>query len=159
MAAYEYKVKGLYSVPAQVAGELFEKLEASDTGLTPQAVVDASRPEDAPLHNEFEWRDDVAAEKYRCEQARKMINVVIVKSVDRDEEEETGKRVYDRAFVSTPDGIGSYHSLHTTLNNEVWKAHLLMSAKREMEQFIAKYRQIEELAGVVSAISDYLQVG
>ena len=35
--AYEYRVKGLVKAPAQAGGELFEKLENSDTGLTPSS--------------------------------------------------------------------------------------------------------------------------
>ena len=41
--------------------------------LRPQTVVDEARPEDSPLHNVFEWDDGVAAEKYRLDQAQRLI--------------------------------------------------------------------------------------
>lgn len=151
--SYEFKVKGLQHVSAQTCGEVFEELENSETGLTPQALVDVSRPEDAPLHDEFEWDDEAAAEAYRRDQARKMIlNIVIVKA-----DEEGNKKEPVRAYVSAPGGKGQYVAIQSALNNEVWKAHLLMEAKREMEQFVCKYKRIEELASVVDAIREYLQ--
>lgn len=155
MAAYSYayKVKGLQHVSAQTCGEVFETLEKSETGLTPQALVDASRSDDAPLHGEFEWDDEVAAEAYRCDQARKMIlNVVIVKA-----DESGNPKDPVRAYVSAPGGKGQYVAMKSALSNEVWKAHLLMEARREMEQFVNKYKRIEELASVVNAITEYLQ--
>ena len=59
---YSYRVPGLQKAPAEVTGRVFEELANSEGGLSPRTLVDASRDENAPLHNEFEWRDDVAAE-------------------------------------------------------------------------------------------------
>ena len=152
---YEYKLPGLVDAPAQVVGEIFEELEKSETGLTPQALVDASRDEEAPLHDEFEWRDDVAAEKYRCDQAAKIIrNVVIVKSQDDEE-----RKAPTRAYVSIPGNEHRYVAVKAALDNAVWKEHLLLTAKREMQQFYGKYRRLDELAGVLDAIAEYLDVG
>jgi len=46
--------------------------------ITPQIVVDESRPEDAPLHSRFEWDDEVAGEAFRRQQAAQMIRSVEV---------------------------------------------------------------------------------
>ena len=46
--------------------------------LTPGLVVDAARPEEHPLHHEFEWDDAVAGEAYRLSQARRLIRSVRV---------------------------------------------------------------------------------
>ena len=59
---YSYRVPGLQKAPAEVTGRVFEALANSESGLSPRTLVDASRDVNAPLHNEFEWRDDVAAE-------------------------------------------------------------------------------------------------
>ncbi len=58
-----------------------DALEAAqdDTGrITPASVVDAARAEDHPFHSYFEWRDEVAGEKYREMQARTLIRSVKV---------------------------------------------------------------------------------
>ncbi len=41
--------------------------------LRPQAVVDAAKDEDSPLHNAFCWDDAEAARLYRLDQARRLI--------------------------------------------------------------------------------------
>ena len=148
---YQYRVKGLYKAPAQVAGEVCEQLAKSETGLTPKALVDASRPKNAPLHGEFDWNDRSAAEKYREVQASGIIRNVIL--VDVSEEKE---RVIERSFVSAPGGNNVYVPLRDALNNETWKNHLLEQAHGEMKAFIAKYGRLTKLAGVTDAMQKAL---
>lgn len=61
--------------PPQIVGEVCLELE-KEGRLTAKNLVDVSRDEDAPLHNEFEWSDDIAAEKYREVQAGYIIRSV-----------------------------------------------------------------------------------
>lgn len=151
---YAYKVPGLFKTPAEIMGKVMEELEDSEEGLTPATLVNASRDESAPLHNEFEWRDDIAAEAYRHTQAQTMIrNVVIVRESVTDNE----RKEIDRAFASIPGGVGQYVSLETALGHEAWKRHLLEQAENEMKAFIAKYRRLTELAGVVDEMNKVLQ--
>ena len=63
---------------AQVVGEVCYELEKKGR-LTPKELVDVSRPKDAPLHDEFEWNNTIAAEKYREVQAGYIIRSVAVK--------------------------------------------------------------------------------
>lgn len=56
-----------------VLAELHRIRDENDGVLTPEAVVEDSTPEDAPLHNHFEWDDKKAAHKHRIEQARQII--------------------------------------------------------------------------------------
>lgn len=148
MAAYmyEYRVKGLVKAPAQVAGEIMEQLEQSEAGLSPASLLDASRDENAPLHCEFEWRDDVAAEQYRLTQAGGIIRNIIRITV------ETQEKATVRAFVSTGERKQAYVSIATALTNEQWRKNLLESAKRDMQSFTAKYRNLDELSEVLTAM-------
>ena len=143
MAAYEYKFPGLYKVPAQTVGELCEELQQSEAGLTPSSFVEASRDPKSPTHTMIEWRDDVAAEAYRLEQAKNIIRSIVVIQEDTDPVEK------DRGFVITPGGQSTYVSLQSALNNEEWKEHLLAQARKDMIAFKAKYRRIAELAAVI----------
>ena len=61
--------------PPQIVGEVCLELE-KEGRLTAKNLVDVSRDKDAPLHNEFEWSDDIAAEKYREVQAGYIIRSV-----------------------------------------------------------------------------------
>lgn len=149
MAAYsfEYRTPGLYKASAEVAGAVMMELSESEAGLTPATLLDASRDENAPLHNEFEWRDDVAAEKYRLTQAQGLIrNVRIVVT------KEDGNEIRERSFVITPGRQSMYKPLDQVLTNDVWRDHLLKLAKEELEKFKAKYKRLNELAEVFAAI-------
>lgn len=143
--SYEYKVQRLYDVPAQVVGELCEKLEASEEGLTPKSFVEASRDPKSPTHCMLEWNNKIAAEKYREEQARHIImNIRIIR-------EEAGPDDYkDRGFVVVHEGKSAYTTLQKAMSNEEWREHLLKDARRDMECFIAKYRRLTELTGVIA---------
>lgn len=61
---------------ATAAAEL-ERIR-QEHGLTATTVIEESRPETAPLHNEFEWDDETAATQYRLNQARHLIRDVLV---------------------------------------------------------------------------------
>jgi hypothetical protein len=65
-------------VDAQTAGEELDRIRKERGTLGPGAVVDESRPDEAPLHPVFEWCDPVAAEKYREHQATNLIRQVRV---------------------------------------------------------------------------------
>lgn len=155
MAAYSYKVKGLVNAPAQQVGELLEDLQNSPNGLTPAAVVNASREEGTLLHDEFEWDDAIAGEKYRLQQASNIIRNVVVIRESTDQEEREQNR--DRAFVVTPGGKSAYVTLSAALSNDVWHEHLLKDAHRDMESFIAKYRRLEELSDIVQTMSERIK--
>lgn len=144
--SYEYRVKWLQKAPAQVAGEIMEQLEQSEAGLSPASLLDVSRDENAPLHGEFEWRDDVAAEQYRLNQAGGIIRNVYRITI------ETQEQAPVRAFVPTCERQNVYVSIATALTNEQWRKNLLESAKRDMQAFSAKYRNLDELSEVLNAM-------
>lgn len=79
--------------PAVIADALDELYQAQGE-VTPTAVVDMARPEDAVLHPAFEWDDEVAAEEYRLWQARNMVRCLVV--VNDNTAEETPQYVHVR---------------------------------------------------------------
>lgn len=149
---YKWKSGARAPVSAQVAGEVCEQMSAKGK-LTPKALVDASRPEDAPLHKAFEWDDQKAAERYRESQAAYIIRSIEVKREDVTEPV--------RAFFSVPKDGGTsyqYHSVDTILRSTDSRESLLESAKRELEAFTRKYGQLVELAEVIEATERLLSV-
>lgn len=177
MAAFEYKFKfaGTHKVSAEVAGKVCEELTNTADGLTPKRLVDAARPVNSPMHNEFEWDDGVAAEKYREEQAALVIRHLIVVRTDNEkdrelrliedqeetideeiEDEEDVVEPVDRGFVSTGERTSKYVTLYSALSNEEWKKNLLEAAKRDMRAFTAKYHRLEELSKIVNDMNDFL---
>ena len=152
MAAYEYKIKGIYKTDAQVAGEICEELQNSPQGLTPETLLEVASDKNCPLHNDFEWRDDVAARKYRLQQAADMIRciTIVIDNGNADARNE-------RAFVVNGDRKSAYVSLKNAISNDVWRENLLKQAKDELRWFQGKYRRLEELAGVNAEIEKFLQ--
>jgi hypothetical protein len=82
----DYKEFDDEAIDAQTAGEELKRIHAERGKLTAKDVVDESRPDDAPLHPAFEWRDQVAAEEYRQIQALNLIKVVEVIQPAADEQ-------------------------------------------------------------------------
>ena len=165
-----------HKVSAQAAGEVFSELEESGE-LTPEKVVDVSRPEDAALHKEFEWDDAVAAEKYRGTQASAMIRHIVVEvempSRDSDDYDQTRIHYVDgdcddedqprielvRAFNPSHDGEGekgSYESTISILKDDGKRAVLLGQAMSDMRAFRRKYSILSELSEVMDSISTAL---
>ena len=151
---YEYKMKGLFGVPAQVVGNLCNELENTDEGLTPESFLNASRDESSPTHSLFEWNNDIAAEKYRLHQAQTVICNIVTKSVDEDEPV--------RAFINVRKSFGEHHykPVEKVQKNDAWKAEMLITAKREMDAFVHKYQVLsnldQEFSRVVTVLTDYL---
>ena len=94
---------------ATVTGEI-GRIIARDGGALPKVVVHEARPEDAPLHPAFEWDDEVAAERFRENQARSIIRCVML--VPEPEKHETLSPV--RAYVSVPTGEHTRQYKHVT---------------------------------------------
>lgn len=149
--AYEWAID-VYGVDANEAGKVMEELEQT-VGLTKKTLVDASRPEDAPLHKAFEWNDAVAGEKYREIQAGKMItNIKIVTKVD-----ETKKT---RGFVTLDYGVGKpgvFESTEKVLSVTEKKNRLLTLAIRDLQAFRRKYISLSELGELFEVMDKLLK--
>lgn len=145
---YEYKSNSRISVPAQVAGEVCESL-AKSGGLTPKRLLDASRAEDAPLHGEFEWDNDVAAEAYRESQAAHIIRCIVVKPDERMMEP-------IRAFVRVTEASGDYTPMCVVMESKSMMNTLMDNARKEMEAFVRKYGGLGELSKVIDSMNEAL---
>ena len=138
-----FKWKIPMSVSADDAERELTRIYDETGSLDPQAVVDASRAEGAPLHGLFEWDDSVAAEKYRITQAR-----FIIRNIVKDEKTD-GPSVTVRKFVHVDAG---YMPIKAVMSNEELRKSLIESAFADMEAFRAKYRALSELAAVFDAM-------
>lgn len=142
-----------YSVPADIVGQSLEAIEARDGNVTKEAFLEESRPEDAPTHSLFEWNDSVAAEKYRLEQSRKVINNLVV-TVHTEKQEEP---ITAKALVNVePEAHkhASFISITTAMSSTDTAEIVLRHALEELETFESKYRSLKELAHVFAAIDE-----
>ncbi len=59
-----------------VLADQLEKIDSTENGLTPEAVVRVASDPDNPLHSQFEWDDKKAGHMHRLQQARSLIKRV-----------------------------------------------------------------------------------
>lgn len=141
---YQWKFPEMYKVSAQEAGEELERIYNTHGKMDPADIVDESRPDDAPLHPCFEWRDDVAAERWREQQARQICCCIVTQA-----ETSAGKQMEVRAFVNVEK---TYQPLAVVFKSTDKTAELLASAMKELESFKSKYQNLSQLAPVFAAI-------
>lgn len=152
---YKWKRGSVHNVDAEVAGEALKRMADKHGRLTPRLVVDESRPKKAPLHDEFEWNDSVAAEMYRENQARYVMRTITVDIVGREEkppirmfvnilpEPETETDVEpERCYVQTVEA----------LQRPDWRQQVLERALKELEAWRQRYEDLEELAVVFASM-------
>ena len=84
-------------VKPQVIGSELTRIYTQDGEITTKGVVDAARPDEAPLHPAFEWDDGRAGELYREVQARN-----IIRNVETVKTDSTGEKQYVTAFAHIP---------------------------------------------------------
>jgi hypothetical protein len=129
---------------AVIAPRLFE-IEHQTGSLTAEAVLDDARSPDSPLHQFFEWDDSKAAEAHRLATARTLTRSVAYRV--RVLEDEAAR--YQPMFVrlqQSEDEKPSYVPLTRALATPDLREQLLDNARRELQQWITRYRTLEALA-------------
>lgn len=141
---YQWKSGARIRADAQLAGEMCMKL-ADEGRLTAKDLLDESRPVDAPLHDEFEWDDGLAAESWREHQARNIINSLLIVP-------EKSEPV--RGFFKIEQAERNYHSVTAILSRKDTAQRLFDNAMRELVAFQRKYHALEQFNEVWQAIAN-----
>lgn len=118
-----------------------------DGQFTPQQVVDAARPKNSPLHEYFEWNDSAAAELYRLNQARKIIQCLVV---DIEGEE---IREFHNVFVKEEDRRMYVRADRAMRAEPLWK-QVLETALQEAVSWRKRYESLKQLQPIVVAIKN-----
>ena len=142
-----------HGITAQAAGERCEELLMQYDLLTPKIIVEDARPTDAILHPAFEWADPVAAELYREWQAR-----ALVKSIRIVQIEDSQPCAPHRAFINVITSAASrgYMTSAQVMSDEVLREQVLLRAKSDLKAWRARYKDLEELAGIYQAIDRFI---
>lgn len=128
---------------AQIVGEFLETLGE----FTPIDVVNAARPKNSPIHDEFTWNDAQAAEKYRLVEARHLVNRITV--VVKVGNKETETRAFHSITVQDADDKVEqrYNSVRVVVKNEAMRDQVIAHALRELEGWQKRYDQYAEILG------------
>jgi len=110
--------------------------------LTPGIVIEEARAPDHPWHDEFEWRDDVAGERYRLNQARRLIARVRVTVI------QGRSRVASIAYVHDPDAKHRQgYVAVSAVRDDAAKARDVIIV--ELQRVQSSLRRMLSLAGVL----------
>lgn len=86
---YKWRLNGLArKVDAEKAVTELERINTIFGKLTPELIVDTAREKNNPLHPLFDWDDSVAAEKWRLQQARTVLNNIEITVISNGETRE-----------------------------------------------------------------------
>lgn len=131
---------------AQKIGEALAAIsDRSDGYLVPHAIVEEARDKKSVLHQHFEWKDDIAAQKYRMDQARAMIRCINVASPST----ESG---VIRAFVSIREKSGvAYRTMADVLNSADLQSKVLAAAERDLLAFENRYKNLSDVCELIKA--------
>jgi hypothetical protein len=170
IAEYAFRAGMKFPIDPNVAGKELERINHANNGVTPQAVVDEARPEEAPLHPVFEWDDERAGENWRRYQARNLIRAVITIEPSSDGKESTTQQpAYVHVEQRLDDGQKrkTYMPIRTVVNRPDLfadalshlqrKASEMQSAVEALERAARKFNQSDEILAKVTVMIKALE--
>ena len=128
--------------PNKVANEIMDIGESA----TPAEILERATDESTELHKCFEWDDSIAAGKYRLQQARRVVQFLVIK-----EEQVPENRPEIRFFHVTKTNGGYKQTSIIVRKDDEYKA-LLEKAMSELRAFKAKYSCLSELQEIFELI-------
>ena len=134
-----WRIQGYYKADAQKVAE-----EIGFGKFTPMEVLEKAKDETTELHKCFEWNDSIAAEKYRLEQAKNIIRMLVY-------EKETKEQPVVRYYAKT-ETKHVYQPTKQFLVQEDEYQGLLRRALAELEAFKNKYHTLTELENIFEAM-------
>lgn len=136
----QWKVNGIFKADA---AKVYQEIGTEN--VTPESVLEKAKDKKSELHKCFDWDDKSAANKYRLQQARQIIQLIVTVP---DKKEEPPKRVFQ---ISTERN--TYQPMTFFMKNEDEANALLNRAKEELRAFQVRYASLKgELEEVFEAI-------
>ena len=148
MVVAKWKINVYKADASKVANEI---ISIGDEAR-PEQIVEKARDPESELHKCFIWDDKIAAEKWRLEEARHIVRLLVIDKQDEEPNEEP-VRVF---FKVNNDHDTGYKQTSLIFRNEDEYKALLRQAKAELEAFRRKYRTLTELDVVFDAIDEIL---
>lgn len=132
-------------------------------GVTPALVVEAARPDESLLHDEFEWSDAEAARTHREEQARHLLRSLLVVYRRPDGTKTQPVRAYVKIVPSADDpslddattGLLRPHvylPIRQVMDEPDLRRRLRQQAYNELVTWRQRYRGIDTFAALFDQI-------
>jgi len=134
-----------------------EVIRKKSGDITPQEVVEKARSKRSSMHRSFEWDDSVAGEKYRDEQARKLIRSIEVIIIEAPDVPAPAYSVVTRPSKGEAEPRSVYQSTEEALKNPIQRDEILGRAIREAISYRRKYASLQELSKVIKAVDELVE--
>lgn len=167
LAAVRYKARPgwrLSNARAERYGPYLDHLSQKHGKLTARVVVKASALRSAPTHDYFNWNDKSAANEYRLDQARKLMQSIVIVNMVNGREMETRqfynvsvREIDDRNSV--PLESGPYIASGRVLSDTELRRRWLEKARIEAINWRDRYREFCEVAKICQAIETTYSLG
>lgn len=135
---------GRKAIPAEVAAAEIERIERQNDGkVTPRLVVEASSPDDAVLHEMFEWDDAKAADTFRLRQASVMMSSIRV--VIKEQERPVPSRVSIKPLGSAEDVHENHISIVTVRDSPDQRTQFLLRELTRIQSILQRTEGFDEM--------------
>lgn len=147
---YKLKEGARISGDAQAIGEALEKIRTRRGKITAQTVLKEARNPKHVLHEQFEWDDSVAGEKYRLAQAGTIIRAVVVSFPEVEEDA--------RAFLPVSVQISEdrverrYEPLAIVLGDSELHAQVLTEVRSGITALRKKLESLSHAEALIAAL-------
>lgn len=153
MNKYTWKLKGLSKGvdPNKVVKEL-EKVQQDYGSLTPENILDAAKIKTSILHNLFEWNNTIAANQYRLQQARSILNNIQVVVISNGEEREV-----DVFEVVRREDENVYKSILTFDPNDIVEVKTRVAKELNyLRNKLSFFKELESISLKIESVIDDL---
>lgn len=131
-----------------VEAELQKLMDEDPSGLLrPEAMVKVAKNPNNVLHDEFTWEDDKAAEQWRIQEARQLIQTWVM----REPHTKETVRVLTSLDNDRTNG-GGFRWTTEVIERPDLREQLVQTALRELTVTETRYKHLNELATVWESI-------
>lgn len=139
-------------IPNSVVKAAVEAVTSGAGVVTPEALVAAAADPLHPLHDLFEWRDDIAGHKHRLDQAR-----TLIRSITYTIRTEDNKRITSVAYVHRPgDTEQGYIPLRAVERDKQQAEAVVMAELRRVEAALSRARVVAAALGLTDDLDELL---
>ena len=157
----KWRKGSVFKADAKAALKEIEALNKRHGGYAPDgSLVAHARNPKSVLHNDFEWDDAVAGDKYRLNTEKKIKRslVVVTEKLNDDQTEPTEIRLFQRVNVECNDKskrfwLNTFDMLKDPEGREI----NIETARKELNAFHNKYKALTELSDVLEPIDLFLK--
>lgn len=149
---------GFTPLPPHEAYNALQEIRKKRIVLSASIVVDESTPEEAPLHDFFEWNDAKAARLQREETARLIMRSIIIEVRSTDDSEPRASRALVSVMNTSNEAPEKtiYIPVTEALQNPDTRAEILHRALGELVKWRKKYENLQELAQVFRTVDEFV---